>query len=44
MIATIRGGGRFNPRICKRCDEIDMLINIINFSFNPRICKRCDGL
>ena len=32
----------FNPRICKRCDEINVFVNIINLSFNPRICKRCD--
>ena len=34
----------FNPRICKRCDEINVFVNIINLSFNPRICKRCDCL
>ena len=33
----------FNPRICKRCDVMLMLISVIWSCFNPRICKRCDS-
>ena len=32
----------FNPRICKRCDDIKTTFNNLLISFNPRICKRCD--
>ena len=32
----------FNPRICKRCDEVDILQCYQQKCFNPRICKRCD--
>ena len=34
----------FNPRICKRCDQIIFIIRGAIFRFNPRICKRCDRL
>ena len=33
----------FNPRICKRCDQVLVWILPFSQSFNPRICKRCDG-
>ena len=32
----------FNPRICKRCDNIKRGNLTFFFRFNPRICKRCD--
>ena len=32
----------FNPRICKRCDQLFLFLLLLPFSFNPRICKRCD--
>ncbi len=32
----------FNPRICKRCDQLFHFLLLLLFSFNPRICKRCD--
>ncbi len=33
---------RFNPRICKRCDQ-GIVSGSVDFTgFNPRICKRCD--
>ena len=34
----------FNPRICKRCDEINKLFGGLSSGFNPRICKRCDTI
>ena len=36
------GKRSFNPRICKRCDEIMVSREKGFFCFNPRICKRCD--
>ena len=33
---------RFNPRICKRCDQLNLVSPDGNTGFNPRICKRCD--
>ena len=35
-------GEGFNPRICKRCDDISRTFGFIQPCFNPRICKRCD--
>ena len=32
----------FNPRICKRCDNIAAQDSFYQNRFNPRICKRCD--
>ena len=36
------GFSGFNPRICKRCDEVPPELRVDADSFNPRICKRCD--
>ena len=34
----------FNPRICKRCDSIWVILPEASLlCFNPRICKRCDA-
>ena len=33
----------FNPRICKRCDQLNLVSPDGNTGFNPRICKRCDS-
>ena len=33
---------RFNPRICKRCDNLNLIKVSLCSCFNPRICKRCD--
>ena len=37
------GVSRFNPRIRKGCDTIQLLIGRSPLSFNPRIRKGCDG-
>ena len=37
------GFSGFNPRICKRCDEVPPELRVDADSFNPRICKRCDS-
>ena len=37
------GFSGFNPRICKRCDEVPPELRVDADSFNPRICKRCDN-
>ena len=34
----------FNPRICKRCDNVTVKLPFKQLGFNPRICKRCDAL
>ena len=34
----------FNPRICKRCDNLSFCFVQYIESFNPRICKRCDSI
>ena len=37
--------GRFNPRICKRCDiSLPVSLAVKSRRFNPRICKRCDNI
>ena len=39
-----RSRSSFNPRICKRCDYLVLVLVAVLFCFNPRICKRCDAL